>query len=55
VDKSLIEYFIEHTDERFEKLERKIDTVVAFRWQIIGGSVVISTLFSLVIAVYFGK
>ena len=43
----LVEYFIERTDQRFDELERKVDKLLTFKWQIIGGSIVLSGFVSL--------
>ena len=53
--KDLINYFIARTDHRFDRVERQIEEISKFRWQIIGGSVVLSSVVSLIVAVYFGK
>ena len=53
MDKELMEYFIEKTDERFDKLEYKIDKILEFKWQIIGGAVGISGLIGLVVNLFF--
>ena len=47
MDRNLIEYFIQKTDERFDKVEKKLDEVLKFKWQIVGGSVVMSFLITL--------
>jgi hypothetical protein len=41
-DRDLVDYFIEQTNERFRMIEEKIDRLLAFKWQIIGGSLVAS-------------
>jgi len=46
VDRDLIEYFIRHTDERFEKLEAKIDSLIAFRFMLIGAAAAVSGIVS---------
>lgn len=55
--RDLIEYFIIQTNKKFESLDQKFDqidlkleTLLKFKWQIVGGSVVMSTLFSMVIS-----
>lgn len=52
-DKELLEYYIKHSDSRFDKIDMKLDELIAFRWQIIGGSVVMSSLFTLVMNILF--
>lgn len=47
MDKELIDYFIERTDLRFDKVDKKLEKLVAFRWQIIGGSTVLSIIFGI--------
>jgi hypothetical protein len=48
-DKNLIDYFINETNQKFEKLEAKVDQILQFKWQIVGGSVVLSVLVTLAI------
>lgn len=38
----LTEYFIEQTNQRLDRIEDKIDILLEFKWQIIGGSVIAS-------------
>ena len=42
MDKDLIDYFIDRTNKRFDKIDRKLDQLIEFKWKIIGGSVVFS-------------
>lgn len=53
-DKSLLEYFIERTDERLLSIESKLDKIFKFKWQIIGGATVLSAIASFIIN-YWGK
>lgn len=45
----LVDYFIEQTNDRFGKIEEKLDELLKFKWQIIGGSVTLSLVATLVI------
>ncbi len=45
--KEVIHYF----DKRLDKLETKVDTLLKFKWQIIGGSVVITLAIQLTIVI----
>jgi hypothetical protein len=38
----LVDYFIKHTDQRLLRIENKVDQLLKFKWQIIGGAAVIS-------------
>lgn len=40
----LVDYFIKHTDQRLARLETKIDKLLAFKWQIVGGAALLSIL-----------
>jgi hypothetical protein len=40
--KELVDYFIAETDKKYERLERKVDQLLEFKWKIIGGSVGLS-------------
>lgn len=51
MENDLLDYFIEHTDERFNKLEQKLDELIEFRYQIIGGSAVVAGIISLVMTI----
>lgn len=51
-------YFIEQTNNRLVRIEDKLDTVLAFRWQVIAGSTVVSALLAIAIqvaAIYFAR
>ena len=47
-DKKLMDYYIDHTNQRLDKIEEKLDKVLSFRWQIIGGAASISFFISLI-------
>jgi len=51
MDTKLIDYFIEQTNDRFKQLETKVDKVLEFKWQIVGGSVIVSILLTVAINV----
>lgn len=55
MDKDLVEYFIQSTDKRFDKIERKIDDLSNFKWKLIGGASAISTIITLVVKIFFEK
>jgi hypothetical protein len=55
MDKQLVDYFIEQTNDRFKILEGKVDKLIAFKWQIIGGSVVISAMVGIVVQLLINK
>jgi hypothetical protein len=38
----LVDYFIKHTDQRLLRIETKVDQLLKFKWQIIGGAAVVS-------------
>lgn len=54
MDSKLIDYVISHTDkkfdlieERFGDLEKKLDSILQFKWQVVGGSIAISFMVTL--------
>lgn len=52
-----LDLFIKMTQDRFDKLDGKIDKLWEFRFLILGGSIVVSALLTTVIsaaAIYFG-
>lgn len=57
----LLDYLMQHTDKRFDEinsrisdLDSKITTLLEFKWQIIGGSILLSAAASLAI-VYIAR
>jgi hypothetical protein len=44
-----VEYFIEQTNDRLEKIDQKLDEMIKFKWQIIGGSVVLSLVVTVIV------
>jgi len=38
-------------DKRFDEIDQKIDVLLRFKWQIIGGSVILSTVITVVIQI----
>lgn len=64
MDRQLLEYFIDRTDKRFDKIdgeihakfnsiETKIDTLLKFKWQIISGATVVSVIVTVIFQVIF--
>lgn len=55
----LVKYFIEHTNDRFDQLEKKVDRLISFRAALVAGagviSVIVSAGFQLIIAYMGGK
>lgn len=49
--KDLIDYYIEHSDKRFDALEKKVDKVLSFRWMLIGAASGVSFVVSIVFKV----
>ena len=41
-NKDLLDYYIEHTDKRFESVHEKLDQLLSFRWMLIGAALAIS-------------
>jgi hypothetical protein len=46
----LLPYYVESTNKRLDEIEKKIDTLLKFKWQIIGGSLAISLAGSIIIS-----
>jgi len=44
----LLKYFIKMSNERFDSLEGKVDKLISFRWMLIGASVGISGIISVI-------
>lgn len=51
MSKELVDYFILETNKKFEAVDKKLDSLIAFRWQIIGGSLVASSLLTIALNV----
>lgn len=51
----LHDYFIEQTNTRLERIEDKVDRLLAFKWQIIGGSLFASALVTLGVQVFLSR
>jgi len=46
----IIKYHIEQTDKRLEGIERKLDSLSKFRWQMMGQAKVISLAISVLVS-----
>jgi len=44
-----INYFIDKTDDRLQRIEAKLDEVIKFKWQILGGAAVVSFIVSTIV------
>lgn len=53
MDNNLLAYFIEETNKRFDKIDRKLDELISFRLMLLGGAAALSAIVSLLIAIYF--
>lgn len=49
----LIDYFITHTNERLSTIDHKIDKLIQFKWQIIGGAGILSIVLTVCIQLIF--
>jgi hypothetical protein len=54
-NKELVQYFINETNKKFERLEEKVDLLISFKWQLVGGSVVLSLFASVAVHVFFNR
>ncbi len=45
------DYFVDQTNKRLDKIDAKLDKLLAFKWQIIGGSLAFSLAGSILISV----
>ena len=46
-----VDYFIEQTNQRLDRMDRKLDRLLHFRGQLLGGAVGISSLISIFIGI----
>ncbi len=51
-DERLIEYFIQQTNERLERIELKMDKVLQFKWQVLGVATAVSAIIGFVVQAY---
>ena len=49
MDEKLVDYYIRETNRRLIDIETKVDKLLRFKWQIIGGSVLLSVIFTVAI------
>ncbi len=49
MDKELVNYFIEQTNLKFQKVEHKLEELTAFKWKVIGMSAFASMLVHLAV------
>lgn len=49
MENELLNYYIKSTNERLTKIDKKIDQLIQFKWQIIGGSVVVSAITTVIL------
>jgi hypothetical protein len=54
-NEKLLAYFMDATNERFDRLEDKIDVVLSFHWKIAGGAAAISAVITLAIQLIVSK
>ena len=48
-------YFRSQTNLRLYSIEKKLDQLIGFRWMLIGGSVAVSSIVSVAIAIILGR
>lgn len=47
--------YLESIDGRLDKIEEKVDTMLEFKWQIIGGSVILSLILGVAVQILIAK
>lgn len=47
MDNDLLEYYIQRADRRFDDIDKKLDSLVAFKWKIMGSVMAVSGIVSL--------
>jgi hypothetical protein len=53
-DKELVDYFISHTNERFKVIDDKLESLLSFKWQLIGASVAVTVLIDVAFLIFQG-
>lgn len=51
-EEKLFTYFVTQTNERLSNIENKLDQLITFRMMLIGASIAISTIVSLIVTIY---
>lgn len=49
--KTLLDYYIENSDKRFDALESKVDQLLSLKWKLIGAGMAVSGIISILIEV----
>lgn len=49
MDDKLLDYLV----QRVENIDKKVDSLLQFKWQIVGGSALLSVILTLIIQIYF--
>lgn len=49
----LVRYFIDETNKKFERLETKVDLLLKFKWEVIGGASAVSFLVAVLVQMFF--
>lgn len=48
-----LDYYTKSTDERLDRIESKIDDILKFKWQVLGGSAILGIITSLLVTVSY--
>lgn len=54
MDNDLFKYFMDQTNSRFDNIEKKLDKLLEFKWQIIGGAGLLSIIITILINLFAG-
>lgn len=49
MDKELVDYFIGETNKKFERIEKRLEELTAFKWKLAGQTTLVSALITLVV------
>lgn len=52
MQEDLLNYFIEQTNKRFDKVEEKLDQLITFRLMLLGGAVTLSAVVSFLVTIF---
>lgn len=51
--KELVDYFIRETNEKFDKLDDKVNQLLEFKWKVVGSSIGVSLVITAVFQIGF--
>lgn len=51
MDESLVKYFMSQTNDRLDKIDKKLEELMSFRWRIVGATTLVSSITAITTAI----